>query len=245
MMYVIYNNDGSIKKSNINEYIQQGSNLVNEFAVAIEGYDPAEYNLSATFILPDGTRTTVITSETTTVLDEYEGRKLVLTNAETLLPGTLKMNIQAIADNVVLTSYTVYLQVNEGTSVNSVVLITQQQYENLLQFLESKTVPLYLHRIRFTISSFGPNYFETTILSSSNDVITSWADIANRDLRLAGNPISYNVGFGFLAGQIAYTLYSIGSLTINSWLVDDRDETVEFIVVRGVATFVSDTVIEC
>lgn len=245
MMYVIYNNDGSIKKSNINEYIQQGNNLVNEFAVAIEGYEPTEYNLSATFTLPDGTKTTLITSETTTILDEYEGRKLVLTNAETLLPGTLKMNIQAIADNVVLTSYTVYLQVNEGTSENSVVLITQQQYENLIQFFESKTVPLYLHRIRFTIPSYSQNYFETTIFSSSNDEITSWADIANIGLRLLSNTVSYNIGFGVLVGQIATALYSFGSLTINSWLVDDRSETAEILMVRGDATFVSDTVIEC
>ena len=134
-MYIIYNQDGSIKESNINEYIQQGNNLVNEFAIQIEGYNINEYVLSATFTLPNGDKTTIVSDETTES-DEYPypARKLALTNDETALAGTLKMNIQAIFGSTILTSHTVYLQVNDGTSENSAVLITQQQYENLIGY---------------------------------------------------------------------------------------------------------------
>lgn len=175
MMYVIFNHDGSVKKSNINEFIQQGSNNVNEFAIQIEGYDISEYVLSATFTLPNGEHTTIVSNSLTTSEEyPYPARKIVLTNAETSLAGVLKMNIQAVKNSKVLTSYTVYLQINEGTEINAVVLITQQQYENILTMIQESGGTPYTAGDGISISDNNKISVDNTV-AKKNEVAETYA----------------------------------------------------------------------
>ena len=64
MMYVIYNNDGSIKYKFLNEFVMQGSAYENVLFVAFDGRSADTYTLYAEFKLPNGSTTTVSSGST-------------------------------------------------------------------------------------------------------------------------------------------------------------------------------------
>lgn len=135
MMYIIYNDDGSIKEKNLNEFIQQGDNLTKKIGIVIEGYEPTDYTLLATFKLPNG-ETTVLTSNDVEDIEgtEYQGVVITLTESETALAGVVRMNIQALnGDDEVLVSYSVYLPINEGDNPGTVAMMSIESYQLLLE----------------------------------------------------------------------------------------------------------------
>ena len=142
MMYVIYNNDGSIKYKLLNEFVEQGNNNVNELFVAIEGRE--NWTLYASFKLPNGNTTTVVSSTPTTEFIEnigtFTGRKILLSNAETLVAGALQMNIICLDENdAKLVAFNTYITVNEtDIQLSDPILLTVQEYENLLSELKNK-----------------------------------------------------------------------------------------------------------
>ena len=142
MMYVIYNNDGSIKYKLLNEFVEQGNNNVNELFVAIE--DRENWALYASFKLPNGATTTVVSSTPTTEFIEgigtFTGRKILLSNAETLVAGALQMNVVCLDENdAKLVAFNTYITVNEtGIQLSDPILLTVQEYENLLAELKRK-----------------------------------------------------------------------------------------------------------
>jgi len=142
MMYVIYNNDGSIKYKLLNEFVEQGNNNVNEVFVAIEGRE--NWALYASFKLPNGSTTTAISSTPTTEFIEnigtFTGRKILLSNAETLVAGALQMNVVCLDENdTKLVAFNTYITVNEtGIQLSDPILLTVQEYENLLVELKRK-----------------------------------------------------------------------------------------------------------
>lgn len=141
MMYLIFKSDGSVKTKKLNEFIQQGNNYENVFFVAIEGKSPTAYNLVANFILPNDR-----TQEVVSLSDEgqeeiegetYSGRYLSISQDQTLLSGTLQVNISAIdrVSDKVLVSSRVYLTVNEGVAPSDPVIMTHAEYENLVSII--------------------------------------------------------------------------------------------------------------
>ena len=143
MMYVIYNNDGSIKAKNLNEVVIQGSNGVNELFVAIIGRSASTYSLCAIFKLPNDTTRTVLSSDAVTETiegTEYTGIKIALTDAETMLDGVLQMNVIALDQNdVKLVAFSTYITINEsGITLSDPVLITLQEYLNLINNIYTK-----------------------------------------------------------------------------------------------------------
>ena len=142
MMYVIYNNDGSIKYKLLNEFVEQGNNNVNELFVAIEGRE--NWTLYASFKLPNGSTTTAVSSTPTTEFIEgigtFTGRKILLSNAETLVAGALQMNVVCLDENdAKLVAFNTYITVNEtGIQLSDPILLTVQEYENLLTELKRK-----------------------------------------------------------------------------------------------------------
>ena len=142
MMYVIYNNDGSIKYKLLNEFVEQGNNNVNELFVAIEGRE--NWTLYASFKLPNGSTTTAVSSTPTTEFIEnigtFTGRKILLSNAETLVAGALQMNVVCLDENdAKLVAFNTYITVNEtGIQLSDPILLTVQEYENLLVELKRK-----------------------------------------------------------------------------------------------------------
>ena len=144
MMYVIYNYDGSIKYKLLNEFVVQGNNNVNEIFVCIEGREPEEYSLYANFKLPNGSTTTVVSTTPTTEFIEgigtFTGRKILLSNTETLVAGALQMNVVCLDENdAKLVAFNTYITVNEtGIQLSDPILLTVQEYENLLVELKRK-----------------------------------------------------------------------------------------------------------
>ena len=142
MMYVIYNNDGSIKYKLLNEFVEQGNNNVNELFVAIEGKE--NWTLYASFKLPNGSTTTAVSSTPTTEFIEnigtFTGRKILLSNAETLVAGALQMNVVCLDENdAKLVAFNTYITINEtGIQLSDPILLTVQEYENLLVELKRK-----------------------------------------------------------------------------------------------------------
>ena len=142
MMYLLFNQYGAIKDKQINELVIQGSNNVNKIGVAIDGVDPTSFALVGVCKLPNGEMiTTNPQSETEEIVDGIDGVVFSLTEDLTALSGTLRINIQAIntSTDEVITSYTVYLCVNEGVNPGEIVMMTAQQYQNLMSIVNSKS----------------------------------------------------------------------------------------------------------
>lgn len=173
MMYVIYNNDGSIKSKLLNEFVMQGNNNVNELFVAIEGRE--DYSLYATFKLPNGSTTTVVSSTPTTEFIEgigtFVGRKILLSNAETLVAGALQMNVICLDENdAKIVAFNTYITVNEtGIQLSDPVLLTVQEYENLLVELKGKM-------------NYPTKYVQVTTLPNNPDLDTIYVLKGEDDL---------------------------------------------------------------
>ena len=139
MMYLLFNEYGAIKDKQINEWIVQGSNNVNKIGVAIDGVDPTSFVLVGVCKLPNGeVITTEPVDEQAEIIDGVYGVVFSLSKKITALEGTLRINIQAIntTTDKIITSYTVFLCVNEGVDPGEIVMMTADQYQNLLSKIE-------------------------------------------------------------------------------------------------------------
>jgi len=139
MMYLIFNNKGELKEKNINELIVQGSNNVNKIGVAIEDVNPLSYTVVGVCKLPNGEVITTTPSDTVEeIIDGVNGVVFSLNKAITSLSGLLRINIQAISltTDKTITSYTVYLLVNEGVDPGEIVMMTNDQYTTLVNMIE-------------------------------------------------------------------------------------------------------------
>ena len=173
MMYVIYNNDGSIKGKFLNEFVMQGNNNVNELFVAIEGRE--DYSLYASFKMPNGSTTTVVSSTPATEFIEglgtFTGRKILLSNAETLVAGALQMNVVCLDENDnKIVAFSTYITVNEtGIQLSDPVLLTVQEYENLISEIKAKI-------------SYPTKYVQVTTLPDDPDLDTVYVLKGEDDL---------------------------------------------------------------
>ena len=136
MMYLIYNQDGSIKFTNLNEVITQGSTTTKIF-VNVGGIIPSEtVGAIATYKLANN-ETSSGNGEATleTINNEsYNGWLFTLTQDETYYYGTLLMSIKifTVGTNEVLFTIPVELTVNKTGFDASSTTITITQYTNLV-----------------------------------------------------------------------------------------------------------------
>lgn len=138
-MYIIFNKDGSVKETQLNEYVNQRSSGVNFIDVSVDGYDPSEYIADGVFLLPNGdmTRETGVYSDFKDSKGARTGYRLTLTDAETEYLGELKLTVNmAFRDGRALYTYRVSIVVNETTEKGG-VYITYDQYEALLRAMTS------------------------------------------------------------------------------------------------------------
>lgn len=135
-MYIIYNRDGSIKKVNLCEYINQGSDGVNKIYVSVIGVDPTNYTVSVRWTLPSGENVGPVVCEWNATESAYE---VVLGENVTLYEGILKGSI-VVTDLLSnrLYTYPAKLVVNPSTyEPSGDVNITQVEYDNLLNYIKS------------------------------------------------------------------------------------------------------------
>lgn len=163
MMYVIYNNDGSIKSKFLNEFVMQGNAYENVLFVAFEGRSADSYTLFAEFRLPNGSTTTVASGSTPTTraisgLGLYTGKCISLSDAETLVAGALQMNIKVLTTDTekVLVSFSIYITINEtGLQPSDPVLITAQEYQNLLTMIGNQVANYQTILKGISLAAFG------------------------------------------------------------------------------------------
>lgn len=156
MDYILLNADGSIKKTNFTQVIQQNNDGVNEIFVAAEGKNSAEYNATAVFVLPDGT----VSEEGGDFESDYEyeegitadGWVIPITQNETKLAGLvfLTLRLKETATNKTLYSFRATLTINATAEQASLTLITLAQYNNLKDYFDS-----YLSDIENRVPYFG------------------------------------------------------------------------------------------
>lgn len=138
-MYAIFNKDGSVKETQLNEYVNQRSSGVNFIDVSVDGYDASEYIADAVFVLPNGelTRETGVYTTFKDSDGERTGYRITLTEAETEYLGEVKLTLNmAFSDGRTLYTYRVSIVVNETTEKGG-VYITYDQYEALLRAMTS------------------------------------------------------------------------------------------------------------
>ena len=94
-MYIIYNNDGSLKIVSLDTYIQQGNDNVNKVFVAVENKSTDTYTAEAYFELPNGDLNRLLGVVKNEEIDgsPYSGYEITLTAAQTVYAGSLKMNL--------------------------------------------------------------------------------------------------------------------------------------------------------
>lgn len=163
MMYVIYNNDGSIKSKFLNEFVMQGNSYENVLFVAFDGRSANTYTLYAEFKLPNGATTTVVngsTPQTRNVagVGTYTGKSISLSSAETLVAGALQMNIKVLTNDTekVLVSFNTYITVNEtGLQPSDPVIITAQEYQNLLTMIGNQVASYQTILKGINLAAFG------------------------------------------------------------------------------------------
>lgn len=148
MDYILLNADGSIKKTNFTEVIQQNNDGVNEIFVAADGKTNAEYNATAVFVLPDGT----VSEEGGDFENDYEyeegkttnGWVIPITQNETKLAGLVFLTIKLtnIQTGKTLYSIRATLTINETAYQASLTLINLAQYNALKSYIDSNLVSL-------------------------------------------------------------------------------------------------------
>lgn len=139
-MYLILNKDGSIRESQLNDYINKGSDGVNFIDVAIfeDGacVSPDKYTATGVFLLPDGTtslnQSGVLNNSITTSLGVMEGYRFYLYSAFTQYAGTLKFSMTALFKDKTSVSYAQDFTIND-TAVYKDGTISWEEYENLMK----------------------------------------------------------------------------------------------------------------
>ena len=146
MNYILFNADGSIKKTNFTEVINQNSNEENQIFVSVDGLDIATHNLVGVFVLPNGeisTEAGVASSDVEYIEGvEADGYLLTLTQNETFISGLvfLTLQIKETSTNKVLYTYRVALTINKSAALASVTQITLAQYNALKDYIDSNFV---------------------------------------------------------------------------------------------------------
>ena len=154
-MYLILNKDGSIKESQLNDYVNKGSDGVNFLDVVIYGDDayvsPDDYTATGSFLLPDGTTsltaTAVLNNSVTTSLGVMEGYRFYFYEAFTQYPGTLKFSLVATFSDKTMVSYAEDFTVNDS-AIYKDTTISWEEYENLMKTIRDYQLQYSMSNVR-------------------------------------------------------------------------------------------------
>ena len=158
-MYLILNKDGSIRESQLDDYINKGSDGVNFLDVAIYGDDayvsPDGYTATGSFLLPNGTTsltaTAVLNNSITTSSGVVEGYRFYFYEAFTQYPGTLKFSLVATFSDKTMVSYAREFTVNDS-AIYKDTTITWEEYENLMKTIQDYQLKYSMTNVRAYVS---------------------------------------------------------------------------------------------
>ena len=137
---IILNTDGSVKNTILGGYLIQGNNLVDTLSIGVDGLNDAILIGSANFELPNDTTNSLVGSYSTTISDDdgsvYNGFNFVLTQAQTLYAGDVKVSIRITnASSQILYSYQITLTINPSSMVADEQQISDAQWNSLMSAL--------------------------------------------------------------------------------------------------------------
>jgi hypothetical protein len=190
MIYVIFNQDGSIKSKFINEYIQQGDDSSTAVFFAIDGATESEYEYSVFARLPNNQVISVLVeSDREEIINgvKYIGCYFTLDSDITLIEGVLQLNLIAKKDNTTKVTYNLYLTINQtDLPIDAPITITRQEYESLIESISSFSggTQLYLHHIVATETN-GGDAVDLYFITNSQTHLTIW-DIREPDKFIKG-----------------------------------------------------------
>ena len=179
-MYVIFNQDGSIKETQLGKYVNQHSKGVDFVDVAIDGRTNEDYACDANFALPNDanvTETAQINNKIVTSSGTYGGYRIGFNEAETEYDGDLSCSIRVYnKDGSVLWTFPFSIVVNKTTGYGD-ENITNDQYESLVRSMAN-------YQLMF--SKTNVRSYET--LEEANEDLASMAEgqlvfIKNSDAR--------------------------------------------------------------
>lgn len=137
-MYILYNKDGSIRKINLTDFIQQGNDNVNSIFLVIEDKTAYDWAASVLFELPNGD-VEVVTP--VAAVQEVEGEEksgwlVSIPAAVTIYEGNVKFSVSILnLQGQTLFTYQGKLVINPAAIVPDETKITYSQYEALLQYI--------------------------------------------------------------------------------------------------------------
>ncbi len=151
-MYIIRNEDGSIRKAYTNEFVQQGSNNVNYVAMAIDGLANNEWTADCLFELPNGEVVQLAGTQKQFIVDNetINGYVVYLSSAVLTYAGILKVIARNYdATGKILYSYPFEIMINT-TSLDSSydAPITIAQYNSFMALLATYINAYDTHLIR-------------------------------------------------------------------------------------------------
>jgi hypothetical protein len=196
-MYIIYNQDGSVRETNFTEFINKGNNNVNKIYVEVLGRSYDSYGALAMFKLPNGEIAGPIEGE---LVEDYEdviyydnnnepvtkvfegfGYLISLSQDVTAFAGIVKATIKVYneEDDEILFTYPVNLTINDSAiSPEDLTQANLSQYNNLKAYLDgqlaAKENKLYKHLI---MSRQVPPNFYIRFVNKNPNPCTSWGAV--------------------------------------------------------------------
>lgn len=183
-MYAIYNNDGSVKLTNLNEIITQGSTTTTIF-IAVIDYENTDYTAIARYVLPNKTSSAgngVATNQEINGIT-YKGWLFTLTQDETYYYGELLMSVEISLGTTILFTFPIYLTINKSGFVADTTQMTITQYSNIISSLD-------------TIFAQFSSY-----VSLANDETITGDKTFDGEVRLNNNFV-FNLGGGEIIGYV-------------------------------------------
>ena len=191
-MYIIYNQDGSVRYKNLADYIQKGNNDVNSIFIAIKDLPNYQWTATVVFTLPTEETVAIAPTSSNKNIDgiTYNGWNISLSSAVTLYEGLVYFSIQALnLSNQILFTYRDKLVINPSIIVPDTTTITYAQYLAILQYIESQFsfldnkigTPIYRHRV---ILDAYPTYTKFSVSASDGEttVTSGELEVGSKDL---------------------------------------------------------------
>lgn len=243
-MYIIFNKDGSIKESQLNDYVNQYSDGVNFIDVAIDGLKGDAYSASCAYTLANGDTLTDTGVYRNSVGDgSYEGYRFTLHSAETQYDGALKFSLVATdKDGAQLFTYEYEITINPSAGAKTTA-VTWEEYKSLLSALASYQLQYSPSNVRYYPSEEEATKALENLAASQVVLIGNASDSAQADAYIVVKDetsdtgkklVMVTLGASALKGDYVYKEEALGEVqAVHTGLVahyTDKDD--ENIAVR-------------
>lgn len=200
MNYIVFNEDGSVARTNFTDSINQNSDGVNQIFIVLNNVSINDKEAVGVFVLPDGT----VSEEVGVKKYNYEyepnvtgdGFLVTLTLNETKLAGLVFLTLQILdsTESTILYTYRVALTINESAALASLTLISLAQYNALKNYVDTNFVKSvnFVPYVGATNDLNLGNYSLTT-----SYVQTKAINVANNDYQFELDVENHGLAFSF------------------------------------------------